>query len=477
MRKIGFSPPDISEREISEVINVLKSGWITTGPRTKLLERQLDNYIKTGDMGDVTDDTHYNKNDSLIDNNSSNSRINSCRTACFSSATAAEEMILRLIGVGPGDEVIVPAYTYTATASAVLHTGAKVVFVDIMKDGDAASHAPVLDYDALSDKITEKTKAIVAVDYGGILCDYKKIYSIVESKKSLYRYNLDQGIKTLSERKDSLEVLSMHLQEALGRVAVISDSAHALGAARMIDGKWCYSGMLADFTSFSFHAVKNLTTAEGGAVAWKDIYDISGKEFSKDEETTNVISNQKIFQLLHLMSNHGQDKDSFTKTHDSKWEYDIVGPWYKYNMTDIAAAIGLGQLRRYKDIINRREMIVRRYDELSRELGIFHINHFGEEIKSNYHLYPVRLPNFTESERNDFITKLEEKGIPTNVHFKPLPMMSAYKKLGYDINDYPNSYNYYRNLITLPLHTLLSDDDVEYICDVFEEEYTNYRRG
>lgn len=389
-RIISFSPPDITEAEIAEVAETLRSGWITTGPRTKLLEKKLAEYCNTS------------------------------RVVCLNSATAAEELNLRILGIGEGDEVLVPAYTYTASASAAIHVGAKVKFIDSQKD------CVEMDYDAVEAAITEKTKAIIAVDLGGIVCDYDRIYQAVKNKKSLFRP-------------------ANKIQEAIGRVVIVSDCAHALGARW--HGKM--AGELADFTSFSFHAVKNFTTAEGGASTWRTIPGIDDDE---------------LYHWYQLLSLHGQSKDALAKTKLGAWEYDVVGPWYKCNMTDIMAAIGLKQLERYEGLIARRHDIIRRYDEVCDELGVMHLNHMGADFRSSGHLYLTRIPGITSEQRNEIIEKLAEMGVAANVHYKPLPMMSAYKEMGWDIRDFPNAYDYYHNLITLPLHTKLTDGDVEYVC-------------
>lgn len=400
LRTISFSPPDISEREIDEVVAALRSGWITTGPRTKELEKRLAEFCHTK------------------------------KVVCLNSATSAEELNLRILGVGPGDEVIVPAYTYTASASAAIHCGATVIFVDSQKNGDYKTHSPEMDYDAMEAAITERTKAIILVDLGGIMCDYERTFQAVENKKSLFKP-------------------SNSVQKALGRVAVVSDCAHALGASR--HGRM--AGEVADFTSFSFHAVKNFTTAEGGAATW-NLPDIDEEEL------------YKRFQLLSL---HGQNKDALAKTKLGAWEYDIIGPWYKCNMTDIMAAIGLRQLDRYPGLLERRKEIIRKYDAVCDELGVFHMNHYGEDYSSSGHLYLTRIPGIDVEKRNEIITKMAEMGVATNVHYKPLPMMTAYKAYGWDIKDFPNAYDYYRNLITLPLHTKLKDEDVEYVCECFRK--------
>ena len=410
-RNIPFSPPDISELEINEVAEALRSGWITTGPRTKELERRLAEYCHTS------------------------------KVVCLNSATAAEELNFRICGIGEGDEVIVPAYTYTATASAAIHCGAKVIFVDSQKDNCE------MDYEKVAAAITEKTKAVVAVDLGGIICDYDKLYAAVESKKELFR----------AKEGDSL---GARIQQTKGRVLVFADCAHALGASR--NGKM--AGEWADFTDFSFHAVKNFTTAEGGAATWPDI---------------PGIDNEEIYKQYQLYSLHGQSKDALAKTQLGAWEYDIVGPWYKCNMTDIMAAIGLKQLERYPGMLKRRKEIIAKYDAMCDELGVKHLVHSGENFQSSNHLYLTRIfkkdgTPISDTERREIIIKLAERGVNTNVHYKPLPMMTAYKKMGWDIKDFPNAYAYYENLITLPLHTKLSDEDVEYVIENFRDVVEEY---
>ncbi len=425
-RIVPFSPPDIGKKEINEVIQALSSGWITTGPRTKMLERRLAAYIETG----RTD----------IDTESDTDRWDG-RVACLNSATAAEELNLRIWGIREGDEVIVPAYTYTATASAAIHCGATVRFVDIQKDGDIRSHCPEMDYEALENAITDKTKAIIPVDLGGIVCDYDRIFEIAERKRNIF--------KPLEDNSDPLSELSSRIQKSIGRIAIICDAAHALGASRVVGGEKKYVGAIADFTSFSFHAVKNFTTAEGGAATWLPI---------------EGVTNQEIYKYYQLLSLHGQNKDALAKTKGGSWEYDIIGPWYKCNMTDIMAAIGLMQLDRYLGLLDRRLEIINKYDKVCEELGLSHLIHHVDGMDSSNHLYLVRLPGFNEDQRNQLIGKLTETGVATNVHYKPLPMMTAYKKFGWDIKDFPNAHDYYHNLITLPLHTKLSDEDVEYVC-------------
>ena len=438
-RNISFSPPDITEAEISEVSEALRSGWITTGPRTKLLERRLAAYIETGKAN--------------IDcNNEENIRRYENRVVCLNSATAAEELNLRILGVGPDDEVIVPAYTYTASASAAVHCGAKVVFVDIQKDGDPVTHMPEMDYDKLEAAITEKTKAIVTVDLGGIVCDYDKILAIAECTRSIFKPMVSDG--------SPLNELAAKVQKAIGRVAIVADCAHSLGASRVFKGERKQCGAIADFTSFSFHAVKNFTTAEGGASTWLPLQGVNDAD---------------VYHMFQLLSLHGQSKDALAKSKIGAWEYDIVGPWYKCNLTDIMAAIGLRQLDRYSGLLERRKEILKKYDVVCDELGVFHLHHHTDIMDSSNHLYLIRLPGASETQRNEIIIKLAERGIATNVHYKPLPMMTAYKAFGWDIKDFPNSYDYYRNLITLPLHTLLSDEDVQYICDNLRTVILEYK--
>lgn len=398
-RFIPFSPPDISEAEEKEVLEALRSGWITTGPRTKELEKRLAEYCNTS------------------------------KVVCLNSATAAEELNFRICGIGEGDEVIVPAYTYTASASAAIHCGAKVIFIDSQED------SPEMDYDKVAEAVNEKTKAILAVDLGGIIADYDKIYRIVEDKRALFK---------AKEGDD----LGAGIQQAIGRVLVFADGAHSLGAEQ--NGR--KSGAIADFTSFSFHAVKNFTTGEGGASTWKDI---------------DGIDNERIYRQYQLYSLHGQSKDALAKTQLGSWEYDIVGPWYKCNMTDIMAAIGLQQLSRYPGLLKRRQSIIKRYDAVCDELGVGHLVHNGNGYTSSGHLYLTRIPGASDEVRRKIIIELANRGVSTNVHYKPLPMMTAYKELGWDINDFPNAYAYYENLITLPLHTGLSDEDVDYVIENF----------
>ena len=388
---ISFSPPDMSELEIQEVADAIKSGWITTGPKTKELERQIAEYVG----------------------------VNRC--VCLNSQTACGEMALRILGIGAGDEVIVPAYTYSASASIVDHVGAKIVFVDVQEG------CLEMDYDKMEAAITDKTKAIIPVDLGGVPCDYDKIFAIVEKKKALFQPKNE-------------------IQKAIGRIAICADTAHAFGATW--HGKMC--GSIADFSSFSFHAVKNFTTAEGGALAWKTIPGID------DEE---------IYHQLQLLSLHGQSKDALAKTKLGAWEYDIVGPWFKCNMTDIMAGIGLAQMKRYPAMLARRKEIIAKYDAAFKPLGVEVLDHYNDEHQSSGHLYITRIPGAGLKERQEIIIKMAEAGIATNVHYKPLPMMTAYKNLGFDIKDYPNAYKRFENEITLPLHTCLTDEEVEYIIE------------
>lgn len=390
MRKIAFSPPDMSENEINGIAEVLRSGWITTGPKTKKFEEEIAKYC------------------------------NRDKATCLNSASAGLELTLRLLGIGPGDEVIVPTYTYTATASVVDHVGAKIVMVDNAFDSYE------MDYEKVADAITERTKAVIAVDLAGVICDYKKLFSAVESKKSIFKP-------------------SGKIQSSMGRVAVISDSAHAFGASQ--NGKMC--GEISDFTVFSFHAVKNLTTAEGGAVTWRDI---------------DGIDNEFIYGQYRTLSLHGQTRDAFRKSSCS-WEYDIVYPAYKCNMTDITAVIGLKQLERFPQMLARRKEIIQKYDNAFKEFGIKILQHYGNDFSSSGHLYLTRIPNITCEQRNEVIIEMSEYGIDTNVHYKPLPMMTAYKNLGFDIKNYPNAYKQFENELTLPLYSILTDDDVDYIID------------
>ncbi len=445
-RRILFSPPDISEREIAEVTDALRSGWITTGPRTKLLERRLAAYIHTGDSIYPTD-----VDVELWDH----------KVVCLNSATAAEELNLRIFGVKPGDEVIVPAYTYTASAAAAMHVGAKVIFVDtVSSEGTEDTHTPEMDYNAVARAINTKTKAVIAVDLAGVICDYKKLKEAVESRRDCF--------VPLCDHSDGLQDLSSRLQRGLHRVAIFADSAHALGAWRMEDDRKLYAGQFADFTSFSFHAVKNFTTAEGGASTWKlplSCY-----------EGMNAVSDKEIYHYYQLLSLHGQNKDAFTKTQAGSWEYDIVGPWYKCNMTDVMAAVGLGQLDRYIKLLEIRKQIIEKYDKAMEILGIKHLIHSSSGWESSKHLYIARIPGITCEQRSEIIKRLADRGIACNVHYKPLPLMTAYQKLGWEIQEFPHAYEYYKNLISLPLHTLLSDSDVDYIIEQFGDIVRNINK-
>ena len=394
-RNIPFSPPDMGEAEVQEVAEALRSGWITTGPKTKEFEKEIAAYCGTS------------------------------KAVCLSSATACMESILRALGVGPGDEVITCAYTYTATASVTCHVGATVRLVD------TAPGSFEMDYSRLADAITERTKVVIPVDLGGVVCDYDQIFAAVESRKQLFRPAND-------------------IQAAFGRVIVLADAAHAFGARW--HGRMC--GSIADFTSFSFHAVKNLTTAEGGALTWRD---------------HDGVDNESLYKLFQLLSLHGQNKDALAKTKLGAWEYDIIAPYYKCNMTDVMAGIGLAQFRRYPGLLARRRQIIERYDAALKGLPVQLLNHYGEEHASSGHLYLTRLLGKCMEERNEIIVRMAERGVACNVHYKPLPMMTAYKALGLDIRDYPNAYNQFVNEVTLPLHTKLSDEDVAYVIGNFVE--------
>lgn len=391
--KILFSPPDISDLEINEVIEALRSGWITTGPRTKELERRCAEYFGTN------------------------------KVVCLNSQTACAELTLRILGVGESDEVITSAYTYTASASVVCHVGANLKLIDTQKDSYE------MDYDALEEAITDKTKVIIPVDIGGVPCDYDRIFEIIERKKHLFKP-------------------SNEIQKAFGRIVVVADTAHAMGAK--YKGKMI--GNVADFSNFSWHAVKNFTTAEGGCVTWKPIEGINDDE---------------IYRLFQLYSLHGQNKDALAKTKLGAWEYDIVGPWYKCNMTDIAAAIGLRQLDRYEEMLVRRKEIIAKYDSILKPLGIQVLDHYNEFYESSGHLYLTRIPGISIEQRNEIIVKMAEEDIACNVHYKPLPMHTAYRNLGFDIKNYPNAYDMFANEITLPLHTGLTDEMLDYILDNF----------
>ena len=417
--KVPFSPPDMTEQEAQEVREAILSGWITTGPRTKKLEQLISEYVHTD------------------------------KTVCLNSATAAMEMALHLLDIGPGDEVIVPAYTYTATASVVTHVGAKLVMVDSQKDNVE------MNYDQLADAITEHTKVIVPVDLGGIVADYDRVFEIVEAKKGLFKPN-------------------NALQAKIGRIVVSADCGHSFGGSR----KGKMAGEIADFSSFSFHAVKNFTTAEGGAMTWKlpfgnevvptDV-DYMPTVPKKEGETWNEL----LYRLSQLFSLHGQNKDALAKTKLGAWEYDIIGPWYKCNMTDIMAALGLVQMERYPDMLKRRQEMVARYNEAFKDLPVAVLNHKDADHSGSHHLYLVRLLGKTREETNKVIEQMAERGIATNVHYKPLPMMTAYKALGFDIKNYPNAYHLFENEITLPLHTKLTGEEVEYVITNFVEIVKN----
>lgn len=392
---IPFSPPDITEEEIAEVADALRSGWITTGPRVKELERQLAEYMGVK------------------------------RCVCLNSQTACAEMALRVLGVGPGDEVIVPAYTYTASASVICHVGATPVMVDCSVD------SLEMDYKAMGEAITERTKAVIPVDLGGVPCDYDKIFAVLESKSELFRPNSE-------------------VQEALGRVAVCEDAAHGLGAVyhgRMI-------GSIADFTSFSFHAVKNFTTAEGGCLTWN---------------LPSAVLDDEVYKKVQLLSLHGQSKDALAKTKLGAWEYDVLGPWYKCNMTDIQAALGLVQLKRYQGMLARRKQLIGLYNDVLVPLGVEPLPHYQADLSSSGHLYICRVPGISPEKRNEIIEAMAERGVATNVHYKPLPLLTAYKDLGFDIADYPNAYARFANEVTLPLHTCLTDEEARCVVESFAE--------
>lgn len=397
---IKFAPPHITQKEIDNVVDVLKSGWITTGPKTKEFESKLSDFYGTN------------------------------KTLCLNSQTACAETALRILDIEEGDEVITTAYTYTASASVINHVGAKIVLIDTQKD------SLEMDYDALEKAITDKTKVIIPVDIAGIPCDYDRIFKIVNDKKDLFNPKSD-------------------IQEKIGRIVVLADTAHALGASY----KGTMAGNIADFSAFSFHAVKNLTTAEGGALTWKSI---------------DGISDEEIYKKGQLISLHGQTKDAMSKMTIGAWEYDIVEPLYKMNMTDILAAIGIAQLDRYPEMLKRRKEIINKYDESFRSIGIQTLDHITDNHESSGHLFITRVPNISEKERNEIIVKMAEKGIACNVHYKPLPLLTAYKNLGFNIEEYPNAYNNYKNEITLPLHTLLTDEEVDYIIDNYVEIVKQY---
>ena len=420
-RNIPFSPPDMSEAEIEQVAEALRSGWITTGPKTKEFERRIAAYVDTP------------------------------KAVCLNSATAAMEMALRLIGVGPEDEVIVPAYTYTASASVTQHVGCRLVLVDSQKDNVE------MDYNKLADAITEHTKVICPVDLGGIVCDFDRIFEVVEAKKHLFRP-------------------ANAIQKRIGRIIVAADDAHALGARW--HGKM--AGSIADFSSFSFHAVKNLTTAEGGSLTWNLPFGEFRVESLELRDYMPMVPfvegetwNELLYRVSQLFSLHGQNKDALAKTKLGSWEYDVIGPWYKCNMTDIMAGIGLAQLSRYQGMLERRRQIIGAYDAVLKDLPVAVLNHYGEDFAGSGHLYITRLLGRTDAERREVIVKMAERGIACNVHYKPLPMMTAYKALGFDIKDFPNAYHLFENEVTLPLHTRLTDEDVEYVITNYEDVIKN----
>lgn len=421
LRNVPFSPPDMSEAEAKLASEAILSGWITTGPKTKEFEKKIAAYVGTN------------------------------KAVCLNSATAAMEMALRLIGVGPEDEVIVPAYTYTATASVTQHVGCKVVMVDSQKDNVE------MDYDKLAEAITKKTKVICPVDLGGVMCDFDKIFAVIESKKHLFRPGNE-------------------IQKKIGRIIVAADDAHAFGA--QWHGKM--AGSIADFSSFSFHAVKNLTTAEGGALVWhlpfgNENVDVNANDnyFPTVPRKEGETWDEMLYRVSQLLSLHGQNKDALAKTQLGAWEYDVIGPWYKCNMTDIMAGIGLAQLERYQGMLERRRHIIGVYDNALKDLPVAVLNHYGEDFAGSGHLYITRLLGRTDQERRDVIVKMAERGIACNVHYKPLPMMTAYKALGFDIKDFPNAYNLFVNEVTLPLHTRLTDEDVEYVISNYVDIIKN----
>lgn len=421
LRNVPFSPPDMSEAEAKLASEAILSGWITTGPKTKEFEKKIAAYVGTN------------------------------KAVCLNSATAAMEMALRLIGVGPEDEVIVPAYTYTATASVTQHVGCKVVMVDSQKDNVE------MDYDKLAEAITEHTKVICPVDLGGVMCDFDKIFAVIESKKHLFRPGNE-------------------IQKKIGRIIVAADDAHAFGA--QWHGKM--AGSIADFSSFSFHAVKNLTTAEGGALVWnlpfgKDNVDVNANDnyFPTVPRKEGETWDEMLYRISQLLSLHGQNKDALAKTQLGAWEYDVIGPWYKCNMTDIMAGIGLAQLERYQGMLERRRHIIGVYDNALKDLPVAVLNHYGQDFAGSGHLYITRLLGRSDQERRDVIVKMAERGIACNVHYKPLPMMTAYKALGFDIKDFPNAYNLFVNEVTLPLHTRLTDEDVEYVISNYVDIIKN----
>ena len=432
LRNIPFSPPDMTEAEAKEVREAILSGWITTGPRTKKLEKLIAHYVGVNTSADV--------------------QTPNC--VCLNSQTACAEMVLRLLGIGKGDEVIVPAYTYTASASIVEHVGAKVVFVDVQKD------SLEMDYDKVEAAITQNTKAIIPVDLGGVPCDYDRLFEIVNRKKGLFWPKTD-------------------LQRMIGRVAICSDCAHSFGGYRIKDGKKVMCGAMADFSSFSFHAVKNFTTAEGGALTWNLSFGNEPAVIDLDRNPENTFStvqviegntwNQRLYRITQLLSLHGQNKDALAKTKLGAWEYDIVGPWFKCNMTDVVAALGLIQFERYPEMLAKRKQMIARYDEALAPLGVRGLRHYTDDYASSGHLYICRLDGMNREQVNDVIEKMAERGVATNVHYKPLPMMTAYKKMGFEIKDFPNAFAAFDNEITLPLNTKMTMEDLEYVIECMTE--------
>lgn len=449
-RIIPFSPPDIGTGELEEIALALRSGWITTGPRVKRFEAQLETYCQTGHIAAADDDAR-----------------SAHRMVCLSSATAALELNLRILGIGPGDEVLVPAYTYTATVSPVIHCGATPVLIDIRRGGDPLTHCPEMDYDAMERAMTERTKAVIAVDLGGLVCDYDRIFAAVERKRSVFRPKVPDG--------SPLGDLGARLQKGLGCVAVLADCAHALGAMRLLHRvgsgdlktpEWRRAGRMAHFSSFSFHAVKNLTTAEGGASTWclpPSVY-------------AQGVTDAELYQMYQMLSLHGHSRDALAKSRLGSWEYDIIGPWYKCNMTDLSAAMGLAQLERYEEMLSRRRELILRYDACCDALGVSRLIHRTDTMRSSGHLYLIRVPAWEEQARNRAIDALANLGISTNVHYKPLPMFTAYRALGWDIRQFPNAYDYYRCLISLPLYSGLSDEDTAYVCEGLKQVVREHRK-
>ena len=432
LRNVPFSPPDMTEAEANEVRDAIMSGWITTGPRTKKLEKLIAQYVGVN----------------------ASTEVQTPNCVCLNSQTACAEMALRLLGIGAGDEVIVPAYTYTASASIVDHVGAKVVFVDVQKD------SLEMDYDKVEAAITQNTKAIIPVDLGGVPCDYNRLFEIVNRKRNLFWPKTD-------------------FQHKMGRVAICSDCAHSFGGYRIKDGKKVMCGAMADFSSFSFHAVKNFTTAEGGALTWNLSFGNEPAVIDLDRNPENTFStvqviegntwNQRLYRITQLLSLHGQNKDALAKTKLGAWEYDIVGPWFKCNMTDVVAALGLIQFERYPEMLAKRKQMIARYDEALAPLGVRGLRHYTDDYASSGHLYICRLDGMNREQVNDVIEKMAERGVATNVHYKPLPMMTAYKKMGFDIKNFPNAFAAFDNEITLPLNTKMTMEDLEYVIECMKE--------